>query len=103
MSKAHEARTGFSRPDGFRQGGPKQTMTPRSLKLTALSHHRTLRANGSHSLPLRQDAGYVLSSFLLRLAFDVERLIFSTPRAQGRHPDHMSGDEIGRASCRERV
>ena len=102
-------------------------MTPRSLKLTALSHHRTLRAaigdrefgkapafprgaptvpgtphapiilfvneiNGSHSLPLRQDAGYVLSSFLLRLAFDVERLIFSTPRAQGRHPDHMSGD-----------
>jgi hypothetical protein len=48
--------------------------------------------NGSPGLPLRQSAGYVLSSFLQRLAFDVERLLFSTERARGRRPDQMSGD-----------
>jgi hypothetical protein len=45
---------------------------------------------GSHGILLRQSAGYVLSSFLQRLAFDVEQLLFST--VQGRCSDRMSGD-----------
>jgi hypothetical protein len=46
--------------------------------------------DGSHGLSLRQATGHVLSSFLQRLAFDVERLLFATPRA--RRTDKMSGD-----------
>jgi len=48
--------------------------------------------NGSSSLILQKNTGYVLSSFLQRLAFDVERLLFSTALAQARRPDKTSGD-----------
>jgi hypothetical protein len=47
---------------------------------------------GSHSAPPRQDTGHVLSSFLQRLAFDVEGLLFSTARVQRRPPERMSSD-----------
>ena len=47
--------------------------------------------NGSNRLPLRRDTGYVLSSFLQRLAFDVERLLFSTTRTHQR-PSKTSGE-----------
>ena len=45
---------------------------------------------GSDGVLLRQNAGYVLSSFLQRLAFDVEQLLFSTARQ--RRSETMSGD-----------
>jgi uncharacterized protein DUF6894 len=45
--------------------------------------------NGSHSLPLPHGTD-VVSSFLQRLAFDAERLLFLT--ARGGRPDKMSGD-----------
>jgi hypothetical protein len=48
------------------------------------------KIDGSDNIPLRRDTGYVLSSFLQRLAFDVERILFST--AQGRRPDKVLGD-----------
>ena len=46
----------------------------------------------SHGAPLRHDTGFVLSSFLQRLAFDVEGRLFSTARVQQRPPDRISGE-----------
>lgn len=46
----------------------------------------------SNRLPLRRDTGYVLSSFLQRLAFDVERLLFSTARARERDSGLVPGE-----------
>jgi hypothetical protein len=48
--------------------------------------------DGPPSRPLRRDTGYVLSSFLQRLSFDVERLLFSTARVEGPCADQMSGE-----------
>jgi uncharacterized protein DUF6894 len=48
--------------------------------------------DGSDRHALRRDTGYVLSSFLQRLAFDVERLLFSTARAHPRHPGQTPGE-----------
>jgi hypothetical protein len=46
----------------------------------------------SNRLPLRRDVGHVLSSFLQRLAFDVERLLFSTAPTQRRQPGRTSAE-----------
>jgi hypothetical protein len=48
--------------------------------------------DGSNRLPLRRDTGYVLSSFLQRLTFDVEQLLFSTTPEHQRHPRQTPGE-----------
>jgi hypothetical protein len=49
--------------------------------------------DGTNRVPLRRDTGDMLSSFLQRLAFDVERLLFSKARARER-PLGRIADEV---------